>query len=140
MSSPTLIGSALRDARRARGLDITDCAAAIYIRARYLTAIEDGRFGDLPDPAYVGGFVRAYAEYLDVDIGDFGEPDRELPVRDEAASRPRPVYITAAREPGRGRSGFGPLTWLLLLIVAVVIVGAVAVWAGVIEMPEFGGR
>lgn len=141
MSSPTLIGTALRDARRAQGLDITACAEAIYVRARYLTAIEDGRFGDLPDPAYVAGFVRAYADFLGVDLEGFAEPDRELPVRSDPVQRVRPVYITAARGSGRGSGrGLGPMGWLLLLVLAAVIVAAVALWAGVIDIPSWGDR
>jgi cytoskeleton protein RodZ len=36
----------------------------LCIRRKYLEAIEDGRFSDLPGPTYAFGFVRAYAEYL----------------------------------------------------------------------------
>lgn len=136
MNSPTLIGTALRDARRAKGLDIQECAAAIYIRARYLAAIEDGRFDDLPDPAYVSGFVRAYADYLGVHLEGL-EPDRELPVRSDGDERPRPVYITEARTKSRGSGGPGALTWVVMLLVAALVVLAVALWAGVVTLPEF---
>ena len=55
------IGATLREARLRQNLEIAECAAATRIRERYLVAIEDGRFESLPDPAYVNGFVRAYA-------------------------------------------------------------------------------
>ena len=113
------------------------------MRARYLTAIEDGRFGDLPDPAYIAGFVRAYADLLGVDLEGFAEPDRELPVRSEPERRRLPVYMTPARgtggRPSRGRALRPFLVWLALVLLAAVIVAAVALWAGVIDLPEWGG-
>jgi cytoskeleton protein RodZ len=39
----------------------------LNIRPPYLHAIEEGRYGDLPGPAYAVGFVRGYAEYLGLD-------------------------------------------------------------------------
>ena len=51
-----------------QGLDLSECAAATRIRERYLVAIEDDRFESLPDPAYVNGFVRAYAAHLGLQV------------------------------------------------------------------------
>ena len=75
-----------------QGLDLSDCAAATRIRERYLVAIEDDRFESLPDPAYVNGFLRAYAAHLGV---PFEGPERHLPGegavgRGAAARRARP--------------------------------------------------
>jgi cytoskeleton protein RodZ len=56
--------------QRARlGLDrnLDQVAAALKIRKVYLVAIEEGRFDDLPGATYAVGFVRAYADYLDLD-------------------------------------------------------------------------
>ena len=117
----------------ARGLDITDCAAAIYIRARYLAAIEDGRFEDLPDAAYVSGFVRAYAAYLDVPVDGLAEPERDLPVRDAGATAARPVYLQATRTHRRGGRRVRSLAWILLIAVAAVAIVVLAMWLGVAD-------
>ena len=79
------IGVLLREARMRQGLDLADCAAATRIRERYLIAIEDGRFESLPDPAYVSGFVRAYAPTW---ACRWTAPRRSCP-RPATASRPR---------------------------------------------------
>lgn len=133
MTSPTLIGAALREARMAQGLDITDCADAIFIRARYLTAIEDGRFEDLPDAAYVAGFVRAYADHLGVRVEGLAEPDRDLPVHAAEQRSPRPVYLSATRTHRRGARRVRVLAWSLLFAAAAVGVVVLALWLGVLD-------
>ena len=76
-------------------------------------AIEDGRFESLPDPAYVNGFVRAYATHLGVTIDG---PVQDLPVPGTPSptggrSAPRPVTVTrhphhaAGRRPARRGGG-----------------------------------
>ena len=84
-----------------QGLDLADCAAATRIRERYLIAIEDGRFESLPGPAYVSGFVRAYAAHLGVAVDG---PVRELPVPGQPTmqGRMQPVTLTATRITPRG--------------------------------------
>ena len=61
------IGNTLREARLRRALDIADCESATKIRAKYLRALEEEQFEILPGPTYVKGFLRTYAEYLDLD-------------------------------------------------------------------------
>ena len=57
----------LTQARLARGLDRRDIAEKLRIRDKYLAAIEDGRFGDLPGGAYTIGYLRSYAAHLGLD-------------------------------------------------------------------------
>ena len=61
------IGNTLREARLRRGLDILECEAETKIRAKYLRAMEEEKFDLMPSPTYVRGFLRAYAEFLDLD-------------------------------------------------------------------------
>jgi cytoskeleton protein RodZ len=118
-----------------QGLDIAECAEAIFIRARYLAAIEDGRFEDLPDPAYVGGFVRAYADYLGVDLDGFAEPDRDLPVRSAPDRRSQPVYLSVTRTHARGGRRVAWLVWSLIILVALALLVLLALWLGVLDDP-----
>lgn len=60
-------GSALSRERGARGLSLERIAAATRIRRRYLEALEEWRLDDLPGDAYARGYLRAYAEHLDLD-------------------------------------------------------------------------
>ncbi len=64
------LGVMLRNAREKSGLSIADVSQAIRIQGVYLAAIEDERFGDLPAPTYAFGFVRAYANYLNLDADE----------------------------------------------------------------------
>ena len=61
------IGNTLREARLRRGLDILDCEAETKIRAKYLRAMEEEQFDLMPSPTYVRGFLRTYADFLDLD-------------------------------------------------------------------------
>jgi len=118
-----------------QGLDLSDCAAATRIRERYLVAIEDDRFESLPDPAYVNGFVRAYAAHLGVKVEG---PERTLPSeRVEMPVRPRQVHVPATRATARG-VGARPSRWRWPLIVVVVAAAALVLllWAGVLDLPS----
>lgn len=62
------LGPVLRAAREARGESLADVAAILKLSVRQLEAIEGERFGDLPGPAFVKGFVRNYGRHLGVDV------------------------------------------------------------------------
>ncbi len=118
-----------------QGLDLSDCAAATRIRERYLVAIEDDRFESLPDPAYVNGFVRAYAAHLGVPVEG---PERTLPAEGAVGSvRPRTVHVPATRATARG-VGARPSRWRWVVAVIVIAAAIVALllWAGVVEWPS----
>jgi cytoskeleton protein RodZ len=61
------VGQLLREARESQGSDINRVSAALRIRAAYLEAIEEGRYGSLPGAVYALGFVRTYATHLGLD-------------------------------------------------------------------------
>jgi cytoskeleton protein RodZ len=61
------IGSTLRQARERRRLSFDQVEAETKIRTRYLRALEEEQFDILPGPTYVKGFLRTYAEYLNLD-------------------------------------------------------------------------
>ncbi len=54
-------GARLRRARLRRGFEIDDLANVTKINPRYLKAIEDELFAELPPAVYARGFVSAYA-------------------------------------------------------------------------------
>jgi cytoskeletal protein RodZ len=64
------VAALLRAARQRAGIELREAADALRIRYPYLEAIEEGRFADLPGATYALGFVRAYAEYLDLDANE----------------------------------------------------------------------
>jgi transcriptional regulator with XRE-family HTH domain len=63
----TGIGATLRRARADRGLSLAELQARTKVRARYLAALEDERFHELPPYPFTRGFLRAVALELDLD-------------------------------------------------------------------------
>ena len=61
------VGHALREQRERIRNQLIDVSRALRIRASYLAAIEDGRFGDLPGHVFTIGYVGRYARYLGLD-------------------------------------------------------------------------
>lgn len=61
------IGQQLRQARQARSLTLEQVSRATHMRAHYLQAMESGDFDAIPSLAQARGFLRAYADYLNLD-------------------------------------------------------------------------
>ena len=145
------IGNTLREARLRRGLDILDCEAETKIRAKYLRAMEEEQFDLMPSPTYVRGFLRAYADFLDLDgrlvldeyesrFGDYAPPmefDRGRPVRGGRAARSSTGNGAPRRDPeptrrsGRPRRRRRTEVQLLWLAIGGVMSVALLVWLGV---------
>ena len=112
------IGSSLREARTRRGLALADVERETHIRSRYLTALEEDRFDDLPGPAYAKGFLRTYAEFLGLEGHRFvDEYNSRFAPPEEPAATP-PVRI---RRPRRV-----PARLALAIPIAAVLVGLIA--------------
>lgn len=62
------IGSLLRAGRMAKGLSISDIAKTTCISARYLHAMEEGKFHAIPN-VFDKGYLRIYASMLGMDVG-----------------------------------------------------------------------
>ncbi len=61
------IGNSLREARTRRQIELPLAEQATKIRVKYLRALEEERFEQLPSQTYVKGFLRTYADYLGLD-------------------------------------------------------------------------
>ncbi|MBX5464729.1 MAG: helix-turn-helix domain-containing protein, partial [Clostridia bacterium] len=61
------VGSILRQRREALGLSLEEVQNRTKIRIRYLDALERGDYALLPGEVYARGFLRAYAEVLEID-------------------------------------------------------------------------
>jgi cytoskeleton protein RodZ len=113
------VGAKLRGERERLGIGIDRIEAETHIRAKFLLAIEEERFGALPGPAYVRAFVRDYAEQLGLDPQALMA---ELSTHPDMAEEP--VMIAPRREasvPLLSR-GTRSAAWTLALVVALVVV------------------
>jgi cytoskeleton protein RodZ len=66
-SNTTSLSNTLREARVAKGLELTDIAEITHVRKEYLQALEEGRYGDLPEDIYARNFLRLYAQAVGLD-------------------------------------------------------------------------
>lgn len=60
-------GSRLRAAREARGLDLETCGHALHLPVRVLRQLESNDLGSIDYQVYLGGYLRKYGRYLDID-------------------------------------------------------------------------
>jgi cytoskeletal protein RodZ len=65
---PDTIGQRLKRAREYRNLTLEKAAEATRIRLGYLRALEADDFSAMPSPVQARGFLRNYAQYLDLDL------------------------------------------------------------------------
>src|SRR5690348_13886865 len=113
------IGASLAAARRARGLGVRDAERLTCMRAKYLTALEEGRFDELPGRTYARAFLRTYAAALGLRADEFvAEFDAQHP-------EPEEEEIVVVRPRRRVRM---PVTVPALAAVAVVAILGWSAW------------
>ena len=66
-TSAEVTGAFLRKVREIRGLELSDIAQRTKISERYLRALEEEQFADMPAAVYVRGYVTEYARALRLD-------------------------------------------------------------------------
>lgn len=126
------IGHLLRDARHRRGVTLSDAARATGVRETHLAALERDELETYGiDPVYIGGIVRTYADYLELDSVALLARYREggFPAdRMRTPSAPRPADRAADAGPGpsRVRRRSRRLSVVAVLVLLVVVAGAAA--------------
>lgn len=74
------IGAYLRQVRQQQGLALDVLANQIFIRPALLQALETGQGAELPEPVFIQGFIRRYAEALGLDGLAISKEFRVTPV------------------------------------------------------------
>jgi cytoskeleton protein RodZ len=115
------IGASLAAARRARGLGVRDAERLTCMRAKYLTALEEDRFDELPGRTYARAFLRTYAAALGLRADEF--------VAEFDAQHPEPVEeeIVVIRPRRAVRL---PFTVPALAAIAIVAILGWSAWTG----------
>lgn len=135
------IGAALATARARAGLEIAEVEQRTKIRARYLRALEDERWAELPSAAYAKGFLRTYAGLLGLDAELLvDEYRRQVEARRDEQGRPLGEQVLEhRRRPGQQPRRITPLTVALGVIALVAVVVAVVALTREDEEPERSG-
>lgn len=121
------VGNKLRDARVRRKLSLHEVEEATKIRARYLQAIEDEDWDQLPGDTYARAFIRTYGGLLGLDGERLAEEQRRVrgaPRPGERLPRvePRPRQVTRRRARRRV-----PPQLVTALVLALVFGGLLAI-------------
>ncbi len=64
------IGARLRKAREEKGYSLDQVAEETKIRVRYLQALEEEAFDQLPGQVYARGFLQTYARFIEVPLSE----------------------------------------------------------------------
>ena len=129
------IGEQLRQAREERGAQLSDVEVATKIRVKFLAAMEEDRWDELPAPAYARGFLDIYARHLGLDQkalldqysrtveGEHHEPLPGSVIKPGTLRQNRPTPRLPKINFGPGAKVAGGL--LVLLLIGLVIVGSI---------------
>ncbi|GAB4375979.1 MAG: helix-turn-helix domain-containing protein [Elainellaceae cyanobacterium] len=104
LESLTEIGAYLRQIREDYVLSLDEIASRTMIQARLLKAIEEGKLDGLPEPVYIQGFIKLYADALGLDGNQFADAfptERQVRVaqsswKDSPAAQLRPLHLYLA--------------------------------------------
>lgn len=130
------IGEFLKDAREAQGMTLEDVESATRIRRRYLEAIENGDFSQVPGEVQLRGFIRNYAAAVGLEpsavIGRYLESRGAAAVGEETLEGTKTeILVVEERRPGK-------LLFIALLVLLVLAAGALYylfVYSGRLEDP-----
>jgi len=132
--APT-IGQKLLQAREERGEQLSDVEVATKIRVKFLAAMEEDRWSDLPAPAYARGFLDIYARHLGLDqqalLDEYSKAVEDEPHEPVPGTAIKPGTLRQNRPARRlPHISFGPVAkvaagLIVLAILGLVIVGSI---------------
>jgi cytoskeleton protein RodZ len=116
------LGEQLRAQRERKGISLDQAAADTRIREKFLRALEEGDHQALPGAVYTKGFLRNYAEYLDL------ETDGLIGLYQHERGKPEPIQTRSFKpyRPVVHRS----LIFRPVVFVPVIVLAAVGLFVG----------
>ncbi len=122
MSDPQELGAVFYRARMRQNISLEDLEQQTKIRRRFLLAIEEGRFEEVPAEVYLKGFLRSYARAVRLDPEEVvsqyyhlnsSEPDEAEAAPSEEVQR-HSVRRRKAKQRKRQRIAFAVIVLLAL--------------------------
>lgn len=116
------VGAILREARERMGMSVEEVAIRLKFAPRQIIALEEDNYGQLPQLAFVRGFVRSYARLMQIN---------EAPLLEALPGAPVPDLSPAKRAqedvlPGIGGARNQNLVWLAGALGVAVVIGVLA--------------
>lgn len=112
------IGARLHDSRLDHGLSIAQLAEAVRLRPQVLQWLEADDFTPCGPPAYVRGYLRCVASYLDLPADDI--------VGEYVAAyqpQPEPTAASATSPTSTASRPWLPMLWFMAVVVLVGAIG-----------------
>ena len=120
------IGEILREARKEKGLSLSQVAKEIFIQEKYLQALEDGNYDLIPGEAYQRAFFRTYADYLG--LGDYIENLTRPHKFPEKEEEPRMNEIFGGSWDNTRKIRVGAKTAMIVIAILLISLGVKAVF------------
>ena len=105
------LGTIFKQIRERNGITLEEIENATKIRTKYLKAIEEDKFDEIPGKVYAKGFVKSYARYLKIDqepviiemieeiFGAKPVAPEPAPIETPAAPKREEKHATAVKRP-----------------------------------------
>lgn len=110
------LGELLRKRREELRLSLKEIENGTSIRTSYLQSLEDGNIDDLISPVYAQGFLRKYADFLQVDekqlLAAHPQVESQLTEVTEQPDYSSLSSIEVRGTPGRSNKWSGTLVWV----------------------------
>ena len=123
----TTFGMRLKQEREQRGITLDQISQSTKIGTRFLQALEEDHFEQLPGGIFNKGFVRAYARCVGMDeeqaVADYLTATGENQPKTEAADERPPIEVPAEPERAAG------LPWGVLATLLFVLAFGLALWS-----------
>jgi cytoskeleton protein RodZ len=120
-------GARLKQERQQRKITLDEIAASTKIGTRFLRALEEERFEQLPGGIFNKGFVRAYARHLGIDeeqaIADYLAAAGPSPVEKKPEDAAQPVVWAEQASSSTAR-----VPWGMFAIALLIVAFGFAIW------------
>ena len=126
-------GARLKKEREQRGVTLDDIALSTKIGKRFLSALEEDHFEELPGGIFSKGFVRAYARHLGIDeeqaIADYLSATTPSSPQQTSQTPQNDLPVELAQQlEDRESEHASPLPWGLFAGVLLIVALGFALW------------
>lgn len=108
------LGAYLREEREQQNVSLQDISAATKIQIKFLQALEDDEYDQLPPSPFVVGFLRAYAQFLSLDPEAIVTTYQRRHHTEEPLHSPT-VHLPSSDRPAK-RLGFAGLSAVVIVV------------------------
>lgn len=117
------VGGVLREARESMGMSVEDVAGRLKFAPRQIVALENGNFEQLPEMAFVRGFVRSYAKLMQLDAAPLLDALPGVPAQSILPERKSREDFIPNVSSARNQN----ILWLAGALVVALVIG-ITVW------------